>query len=133
MSKKKNTYQIKFSHLTNYNLFELCRQTPLVVAKKNGATIKQSGWDIATKFPNPGAYEMGALFEPIKSLMGEKIATTIIEYMDKANGNIVATVFPTYVHIHDGYENDFMAHLNHASRKDLAYQIALRRAAGKQR
>lgn len=131
MAKKKNTYSIKFSHLTNYDAFELCRHTPLVVVKKNGETIEHGTWDATTPFPNPGAHEMGILFERMKGFMGEKIATTIIEYLDKDNGKPVLTLFPTYGHVHDGYENDFMAHLNHASRKDLAYQLLLRHRACK--
>ncbi|MDE5615768.1 MAG: hypothetical protein K2I81_02970 [Alphaproteobacteria bacterium] len=57
------------------------------------------------------------------------MATTIIEYLDKETNKPVATLFPTYLHIHDGYDNSFYTHLNHASRKDLQYQIMLRRKA----
>lgn len=131
MAKKKNTYSIKFSHLVNYNMFELCQETPLVVVKKNGTVTQDSngGWDAAIPFPNPGATTMGANFKSIRDQMGEKLATTIIEYLDKETNKPVATVFPTYVHIHAGYGDEFHRHLNHASRKDLAYQILMRRRA----
>lgn len=129
MSKKKNTYSIKFAHMVNYAMFELCSATPLVVVKKNGTVIKQSGWDVTTEFPNPGALEMGMHFKPLKDHIGEKMATTIIEYLDKETNRPVVTLFPTYLYIHDGYDNNFHMHLNHASRKDLQYQITMRRNA----
>lgn len=129
MAKKKNTYSIKFGHLVNYNMFELCRETPLVIVKKNGEVIPQTGWDVATLFPNPGAMEMGMHFKLLKEYIGEKLATTIIEYLDKETNKPVVTVFPTQVHIHDGYGDNFHKHLNHASRKDLVYQVMMRRRA----
>lgn len=131
MAKKKNTYSIKFSHMTDYRMFELCRTTPLVIAKKNGTEMQQSnsGWDAATPFHNPGACTMGMHFKPLKEHIGEKLATTVIEYLDKETNQPVVTLFPTIAHVHDGYENDYEQHLNHASRKDLQYQIMLRRKA----
>ncbi|MDE6481833.1 MAG: hypothetical protein K2L25_03390 [Alphaproteobacteria bacterium] len=130
MAKKKNTYSIKFKHLVNYRMFELSDSTPLVVAKKNGTEIKQTGvWDVTTEFPNPGAIDMGLNFEPLKNQIGEKMATTIIEYLDKETNRPVVTVFPTYLYIHNGYDNNFHTHLNHATRKDLQYQITMRRNA----
>lgn len=130
MSKKKNTYSIKFSHMADYAMFGMCSATPLVIKKKNGTEITQSGtWDVATDFPNPGALEMGVNFKSLKNQIGEKMATTIIEYLDKETNRPVVTLFPTYLYIHDGYDNNFHTHLNHASRKDLQYQITMRRNA----
>lgn len=130
MVKKKNTYSIKISHMVNYAMFELCKKTPLVIAKKNGTEIKHtSTWDVATEFPNPNALVMGMHFKLLKDQIGERLATTIIEYLDKETNKPVISLFPTGAHIHDGYKNDYEQHLNHASRKDLAYQIMLRRQA----
>lgn len=126
MPKKKNTYSIKFSHLINYEDFLYCLNTPLVVITKNGHPIKQTGWDTAQSFPNPGAVRMGVNFELLRSVMGKKMATTIIEYLDKETNKPVVTLFPTYIHIHPEYTNGYLKHLNHASRKDLNYQIQLR-------
>ena len=58
--------------------------------------------------------------------MGEKIATQIIEYLDKRTGQPVLQVFPELIQIFDGYEENYMSRLNHASRRDLKKQIALR-------
>lgn len=127
--KKKNTYTITFNTFADPTMWKWCRNTPLAVVKKNGIKIENDGWIAATPFPNPGASEMRENFKSLKSNIGEKMATTIIEYLDMKTGTPVVTVFPTYVHIHDGYEENYQEHLNHASRKDLDYQIMMRRRA----
>ena len=126
--KKKNTYNVQVEGIiSNSDLFSLCKSTPLVVVKLNGTPRNQNGGFLTcTRFPNPFASDMTKTVKTFKSIMGEKLSTTIIEYMDKETGQTVATLFPTGLYIHDGYEHDYMAHLNHASRRDLAHQLALR-------
>ena len=58
--------------------------------------------------------------------MGEKMASTIVEYLDKETGRPVLMLVPTTCHIFDGYENNYMERLNHASRRDLEYQMRKR-------
>lgn len=128
--KRKNTYTIKYSAFRDPCLWEWCSETPLYAAVINGQPQKNEGFCVElTQFPNPGAYYMAEQRHTLPQIMGEKMATTIIEYLDKETNKPVATIFPTYVHIHDGYEKDFNKHLNHATRKDLEYQILIRRKA----
>ena len=58
--------------------------------------------------------------------MGDKMASTVIEYLDKETGKPVLMLFPTTCYIFDGYENNYMQHLNHASRRDFEHQIKMR-------
>lgn len=127
--KKKNTYIVKLNNLMiDAFAFGMCDKMPLPVIILNGQPTQndQNGWLKCTKFPNPAAVEMQATFSEMKPVMGEKVASTIIEYLDKETGRPVATLFPTVLYIHDNYENDYMAHLNHASRQDLNHQLVLR-------
>lgn len=127
--KKKNTYIVKVNNLmADTSVFELCKYTPLPVTVLNGKDVQKPHniWMGATKFPNPGAVCMQSEFKTIAPVMGPKIASTVIEYLDKANNRPVLTLFPTSAYVHDGYENDYMSHLNHASRRDLAHQIKIR-------
>lgn len=125
--KKKNTYKIMFNPFTAYEMFALCKNTPLAIIELNGIRQDtQSGWVSAKDFPNPCATDMAAQQELIKKITGEKIATTIIEYLDKSTGKPVIQIYPGMIHIFDEYEQDYESHLNHKSRRDLKYQIALR-------
>ena len=63
----------------------------------------------------------------LSEALGSKISTQIIEYLDKATGKPVIQVYPDSFYIFDGYEENCMAHLNHASRRDLNKQIELRK------
>ncbi len=129
ISKKlKNTYEIKFSSLMNYSLFSGCPSTPLAIIKQNGKKMnEESGWLGCTPFPNPYACEMAAHYPHIREIFGEKVSTTIIEYLDKETGQPVAQIYPHLLHVFDGFEDNFMERLNHASRRDLEYQVALRK------
>lgn len=129
--KKKITYTIKYSLFRAPCLWEWCKETPLYAETINGQPQKKEGLCVTlTNFPNPGAYYMAAERDTLPQIMGKKMATTIIEYLDKETNKPVATVFPTTVHIHDGYTpTDYKQHLNHASRKDFDYQLMIRRQA----
>lgn len=125
--KKKNTYQVKFSPLMPAYLFELCSHTPLGVVVLNGKPIQtKGGWISTTDFPNPGASDMAKKQTVLREIMGEKIATQIVEYLDKETGKPVLQVYPEIMYVFDGYETNYMSRLNHASRRDLKRQIALR-------
>ncbi len=126
--KKKNTYVLKLSGImANPQLFQLCRTTPLPVITKNGAAATTpNGWVSGVPFPNPCAISMHAEYEKVLPYMGNKMASTVIEYLDKENGKPVLMLFPTTCHIFDGYEDDYMKHLNHASRRDFERQIKMR-------
>lgn len=123
--KKKNTYILKISGLLiTPGIFAMCKSTPLPVIVKNGEqTQSASGWMAATSFPNPGALHMQMEYKFLEPYMGEKMASTIVEYLDKETGKPVLMLFPTTCYIFDGYENNYMEHLNHASRRDLQYQM----------
>ena len=124
--KKKNTYQVQFSPLAPLQCFSGCKTTPLAVIILNGKQIQSGGWMSCTGFPNPGASDMAAKHTALREFMGEKLSTQIIEYLDKETGKPVVQIFPTLLHVFDGYEENYMLHLNHASRRDLQKQIALR-------
>ncbi|MBQ8255977.1 MAG: hypothetical protein IJY99_03375 [Alphaproteobacteria bacterium] len=126
--KKKNTYTICFSSLMPLHAFQLCRETPLAVIKKNGQQTQEiTDWLTCTMFPNPTANEMGTVYRGSKHIIGEKIATTIIEYLDKDTGEPVCQLYPHTLHIFDGYKKTYMQHLNHASRRDLQHQLKIRK------
>lgn len=126
-SKKKNTYQIRYSHLCDLTLFELCKTTPLGVITLNGYPVNaQNGWAVRTQFPNPCACDMAKKKDILREIMGPKISTQIIEYLDKKTGDPVCQIYPEMIYVFDEYENNYMEHLNHASRRDLRRQIALR-------
>lgn len=125
--KKKNTYVVKLNNMFfNFTLFQLCNDTPMPVVILNGREIQQNNsWLSGTKFPNPNTYNMIAEYPQLEPTMG-KLSCTIVEYLDKDNGRPVLKLFPSTIYIHNGYEKDYMTHLNHASRRDLEYQIQLR-------
>ena len=62
--KKKNTYTICFSSLMPLHAFQLYRETPLAVIKKNGQQTQEiTDWLTCTMFPNPTANEMGTIYD----------------------------------------------------------------------
>ena len=125
--KKKNTYQIQFSTLAPAHFFCMCKATPLAVVVLNGKQVQENtGWLKCTEFPNPCACDMAKKHTVLREIMGDKISTQIIEYLDKETGKPVVQVFPEMMHVFDGYEENYMTRLNHASRRDLQKQIALR-------
>lgn len=125
--KKKNTYTITFNVLCQLELFCMCRNTPLPVITLNGQSQgTDTGWLSSKEFPNPCATRMVTNQHLLAKALGTKISTQIIEYLDKETGKPIIQVYPDSIHIFDGYEENYMQHLNHASRRDLAKQIALR-------
>ncbi len=126
--KKKNTYIIRLGkQFSSAHLFEFCPTTPLAIMEKNGAatTNKDKAFLTCTHFPNPGAHIMAAGYPRFKEIMGTRMASTIVEYLDKETGEPVALLYPHTVL----YKRpDYMARLNHASRRDLERQIAMRNA-----
>ena len=124
--KKKNTYQIQFSSFAPLYLFEMCKNTPMAVIILNGQQIQSGGWLKTTNFPNPCASDMAKKHKTLREIMGDKISTQIIEYLDKTTGKPVIQLYPEMIYIFDEYESDYMSHLNHATRQDLKKQIALR-------
>lgn len=126
--KKKNTYTIAFSPFYDETMFRLCKNTPLGVRMLNGTEqSSSSGWLACHEFPNPCAIEFATNQPKLKDMMGEKIATTIIEYLDKETGKPILQLYPHVVYVFDEYEQDFMSHLNHATRRDFIKQHALRK------
>lgn len=125
--KKKNTYVIKQPVLGGDSAFELCQSTPLVVVEINGKPVEnKSGWLTSLDFPNPAAVNMVKSFEKLKPIMGEKMASTIIEYLDKETGEPVAMLFPTNEVMTRGDLADFLKCLNHKTRQDFFRQIKIR-------
>lgn len=128
---KKNTYVINCS---NFNYLVFCEQPfiPLEVQEKNGIPLKKHDKNEKTvHFPNPCAYEMTINYKNFKSVMG-KLAKTIIEYLDKETNESIAMLFPTNELMCREDYPDFEKRLNHASRKDLKYQMKLREKLLKQ-
>ncbi len=125
--KKKNTYTIAFSPFYDETMFSLCPKTPLGVKTLNGKEQStSSGWISCQEFPNPEAIEFAKGQPKFKEILGDRIATTIIEYLDKKTGEPVVLLYPNIIYIFDKYENDYMEHMNHATRRDLLKQIKLR-------
>ena len=124
--KKKNTYVVRPDSCAQY--FSMCDSTPLYVHYLNGVE-QQTGraFVAATQFPNPAASTMVQNYNEMSSIMGDKVACTIIEYLDKDNGNPVVQVYPEYIHVFEEYKDDYKSHLNHASRADFEYQVKKRR------
>lgn len=152
--KKKNTYIVKLNNvLIDLGMFELCKSTPIPVTTLNGKQVAQPDAFIScTMFPNPCASEMAKAFRHLKPVMGEKLASTVIDYLDKKTNRPVVTLFPQnqlyfhdiddsgYVEITTALNGDLclwlprgteqeMTRLNHASKQDLFKQILLRQKA----
>ena len=127
--KKKNTYVVKISAvMANLSAFELCDSTPMAVVTINGKPVQNASgaWMHCTPFPNPAASNMAKAFSKLEPLMGEKMASTIIEYLDKDTNDPVALLFPTNEIMCRNDLVDFMKRLNHASRHDLNRQMQIR-------
>ncbi len=157
--KKKNTYVVKLNNImADLSLFSECPCTPISVITLNGAPQQKEGdWMRGTTFPNPGATQMVYAFDKLKPVMSEKLRSTIVEYLDKATGEPVLTLFPqNHMHFHklnkfavahienvDEGKCLFMSNLNeadlsevsrlnHASRQDLFAQVEMRQNCIKQ-
>lgn len=100
----------------------------MVVVELNGKKVNQdTGWKSGTEFPNPGASDMVVAFKQLQPIMGEKLASTIVEYLDKETNEPVAMLFPTndIMYREDAGKN-FTNRLNHATRQDLKRQMSVR-------
>lgn len=126
--KRKNTYVVKLKDvMADLNAFELCEKTPLAVVTLNGKPVQNAGtWMQCNQFPNPGAAHMISAFPELHPIMGEKMASTIIEYLDKDTSEPVAMLFPTNEIMCRDDLPDFTQRMNHASRQDLYRQMKIR-------
>ena len=148
--KKKNTYIVQLTDmLVDFDAFSRCQNTIMHVATLNGKAMQpEGGWLRCAEFPNPCATIMTENFRKYKPIMGEKLASTIVEYLDKETGEPVLSLFPqNQVHFHKTGINGFVKitqeqdniclwlprgteqepmRLNHASRQDLFQQVMLR-------
>ena len=95
--KKKNTYIACFPKMTIPGVFELSKCT-INGTKQETRTAQQ--------FPIPCANRAVLKFTKTKEAMGEKLASTIIEYLDKYTLEPVAYIFPDEVYICDGYKEE---------------------------
>ena len=129
--KRKNTYVVKINS-TN-ELFELASETPLPIITLNGQPVADnSGWIKCESFPNPAAHNMVVSFPKLEPIMGEKLASTIIEYLDKDSNAPVAMLFPTNELIYRADLKNILSRLNAASRQDLKRQMQIRERILKQ-
>lgn len=129
--KMKNTYIVRLNTMSMPGAFEWCPSTPLAVIKINGVETDNanSGFMSCTQFPNPGASTIDVLYHRApewRIIMGDQVATTIIEYMDKQSGKPVLMLYPNG-HVHSLVANEdantvIGTRLNHASRRDFIYQ-----------
>ncbi len=130
-AKKKNTYVVQLNTMTMAGAFGLCSTTPLAVIKLNGVPTDNvnGGWMSCTEFPNPGASQIEVLYHRApewRIILGDKMSTTIIEYLDKETLKPALMVYP------NGYVQSLVAgmdentvigqRLNHASRRDFVRQ-----------
>lgn len=126
--KRKNTYVVHLD--TEFNMpafWEEFSKSPLTVLIKNGEKVQEVGRCMrCTKFPNPGAIQMHREYRYLAQV-DKKLASTVVEYLDKDTGAPVALLYPTDLYVYEEYrDNDFLAHLNHASRQDFVRQMDLR-------
>lgn len=124
--KLKNTYVITFDTMADEKVWQLCPMSKLVVAKLDGENVaKKSSWVETTDFPNPFAYRMACAYDALSKVMGKELAGTIIVYGNKNDREEACVMlFPTNevaVFGKNGLQN-----LNHASRRDLKYQMEKR-------
>lgn len=126
--KKKNTYIVSLNNpLYDASGWGLRRSTKLAIMSKNGEQMfnPYNAWCEVSDFPNPAAHHMVTEYKTLAPLMN-RTAQTVIEYLDKDNGEPVLMVFPSEIHVFDCYKNDYMSHLNHATRRDFKFQLKKR-------
>lgn len=125
--KLKNTYVITFDTMMDETMWKLCPNTKLAVKTMDGEDIQSDkAWKELIDFPNPGAYNMVRAYNCLYTVMG-KLAATIVVYRDKSDKSACIILFPTNEVMFCG--KDFESakdRLNHASRRDLEYQMAKR-------
>ena len=131
--KKKNTYVLHIGGMI-YNPAELLYSpsTPMTVLTKNGATTKEGDitFEYVQHFPNPMTTQMIMAYNNNKPIMG-RLASTVVEYLDKETGEPIILLFPHSIHPHllKNFPSLQVAEnrLNHATWRDLTFQIELRR------
>ena len=127
--KRKNTYRVTFNALVDMGLFSYSKTTPIPLVTINGQKQENNtGWIKSRHFPNPCANDMALNHKSTLEKMGAKLATTIIEYLDKETNKPVVQLYPESMYIFDGYEHDYKSHLNHATRRDLTKELEKRMA-----
>lgn len=125
--KKKNTYTVTFSLMINMDLFSACKHTPIALIMVNGKKqMNQYGWIKSREFPNPCANEMAKNHKKTIDKMGPKLATTIIEYLDKKTNKPVVQLYPESMYIFPEYGAEYKSHLNHATRRDFDKEVKKR-------
>lgn len=124
--KKKNTYIVNYKSPEFYKSQRFDDELPLEVVEINGKAVPHNAGKIHLEsFPNPSAFKMLESHEMLKSVMGTRLASTIVEYLDKDTYEIVAILFPMEM-MYNSELSDYMARLNHVTKKDLRYQIKRR-------
>ncbi len=127
--KKKNTYTIACNEMIDMGLFAFRKYTPMPLITVNGQKqVSNAGWIKSKEFPNPHANEMATAYKRTIDIMGAKIATTIIEYLDKTTNMPVIQLYPNaQTYIFPQYKTvNYKEHLNHATRRDLQHEIEKR-------
>ncbi len=127
--KLKNTYVITFETMMDETMWQLCPNTKLAVKTIDGENVQSDkAWKELTDFPNPGAYNMVCAYKNLSKVMGEELASTIVVYGDKTDlESACIMLFPTNEIMFCGKDiESAKARLNHASRRDLKYQMAKR-------
>lgn len=125
--KLKNTYVVTFDTMMDERVWQLCPATKLAVVKLDGENVqdKKSAFQKLTDFPNPFAYRMVCAYDNLVKVMGKELAGTIVVYGDKTNTEEACVIlFPTNEVAVFGKNG--LDKLNHASRRDLKYQMVKR-------
>lgn len=124
--KLKNTYVVTFDTLMDERVWQLCPTSKLAVVKIDGESVAdKGGFRSLTDFPNPFAYRMVCAYKDLAPVMGKDLAGTIVVYGDKTDKETACVMlFPNNeVAV---YGKDGLKRLNHASRRDLKYQMTKR-------
>lgn len=148
--KKKNTYVVELDNIMlDLPLFGSCKNTPIAVITLNGEEYQpKTDFLKCSQFPNPGASEMFYAHKALKPFMGEKLSSTIVEYLDKNSGKPVLTLYPQNQIFFHNFDKTAAVHiegkclyladvtekevkeicysLNHATRRDLFHQVEKR-------
>lgn len=127
-SKKKNTYILQIPEmLMPSHKIGIPKNIPLPLIIKNGKNIQSDYGVTATKyFPTTDVCHMQWEYVATQRYMGQKLASTVVEYLDKETNKPVLILFPTTCHIFKEYSKNYMSRLNHASRRDLEYEMQKR-------
>ncbi len=81
------------------------------------------------KFTRSGASLIQTEYNEIVPYFGSDLARTVIEYLDKDTGKPVILLFPTTIHIFDGYnEKNYIQHLSRRAQNDFYRQMEIRTA-----